>query len=305
MKKNILYSSQDSQRLDKHISSLFPDVSRRFFQLAIKNKEILVNDKVISASYKLKQKDQIKIDIRKLPNLEIEVLPEKNIAFEIVFENSKFLIINKPAGISVHLCENETSGTLVNGLLEKFPELEKIGEDRLRPGIVHRLDKETSGLLVVAKTQPAFKYFKNIFQNRQIKKTYKAWIWGKLKNKSGEINDFVGKSSQNPTKQAVSHNPGKLINPKKALTYYKVIQELDDRSLLELELKTGRKHQLRLHLHSIGHPILGDKKYFNKNIKQANQQFNRHLLHAYKIEFEYLDDKKYIFETELPPDFKF
>ncbi len=192
----------------------------------------------------------------------------------------------------------------MNGLLNKFPEIEKVGEDQLRPGIVHRLDKETSGLLIVAKTQSAFEYFKTLFQDRKIQKTYLAWAWGILKNKSGEIKDYTGKSSQNPTKQAVSCNPDKLINPKAAQTFYKVIKELTDRSLVELKPKTGRKHQLRLHLHSIGHPILGDKKYFNKTIKIANQKFNRHLLHACKIEFKYLDNKAYIFEVKPPEDFE-
>ncbi len=305
MKKTILYSSLKQQRLDKHVCSFFPDISRRFFQIAIKDGQIKVNKKTVTPSYRLKPKDQIEIDIKKTPNLEIKVLPEKNIKFEIIFENAEFLIINKPAGISVHLCENETTGTLVNGLLARFPKIEKIGEDQLRPGVVHRLDKETSGLLIIPKTQTAFQYFKTLFKNRQIQKTYLAWAWGILKNKTGEIKDFTGKSSQNPTKQAVSHNPEKLINPKKALTYYKVIRELKDRSLIELELKTGRKHQLRLHLHSIGHPILGDKKYFNKTIRKANQPFNRHLLHAGKIEFEYSNGEKFCFEVAPPKDFKF
>jgi len=303
MFKKIEYNDLSSERIDKFIHALYPDVSRRFFQIAIKEKQILVNERPISPSYKLKARDQIKINIKKEPNPEIKVLPEKNIKLEILFENSDFSIINKPAGISVHLSTNETSGTLVNDLLRVFPETEKIGEDHLRPGIVHRLDKETSGILIITKTQEAFEYFKNLFKDRKIQKTYLAWSWGILKNKSGEIKDFTGKSSQNPTKQAVSHNPDKLINPKESLTRYKVIQEQNARSLIELKPKTGRKHQLRLHLHSIGHPILGDKKYFNKNVKKANQKFKQHLLHAQKIEFEYLDQKKYTFEAPLPTYF--
>ena len=213
--------------------------------------------------------------------------------------------MDKPPGISVHPSEKEPSGTLVNGLLSKFPEIEKVGEDLRRPGIVHRLDKETSGILIVVKNQKAFEYFKNLFQTRKIQKIYLAWVWGKLKNKTGKIEDFVGKSRKNPTKQAVSYNSEKLINPKEALTFYKILKNLADKSLLELKPKTGRKHQLRLHLHSLGHPIIGDKKYFNKNIKKNNQEFNRHLLHAYKIEFKYLDNKKYQFETKVPEDMLF
>ena len=302
MKKNIIYKNNLSRRLDKYISSLFPKVSRRFFQNAIKNGEILINKNQVSNNYQLKQNDQIKIDIKKTPQVDLEIKPEKNINFEIVFKNYDFIILDKPAGISVHPSEKEPSGTLVNGLIKKFPEIKNVGEDPIRPGIVHRLDKETSGILIVAKKQKAFEYFKDLFQTRKIKKTYLAWVWGTLKNKSGKIEDFVGKSKQNPTKQAVSCNPEKLINPKKALTYYKVLKNLEDKSLIELQPKTGRKHQLRLHLHSIGHPIIGDKKYFNKNIRDKNKAFKRHLLHAKKIEFQYSDNKLYQFETKLPED---
>ncbi|MCK5081138.1 MAG: RluA family pseudouridine synthase [Candidatus Moranbacteria bacterium] len=304
MKKTAIYSSQESNRLDKYICSFYPDISRRFFQKAIKSGQVLVNNNTVPPSYKVKFKDEIKINIKKLPNTEIEAKPEKNIDFEIISEYSDFRIINKPAGISVHPSENETGGTLVNGLLNKFPEIKKVGENELRPGIVHRIDKETSGLLIIAKNQKAFKYFKTLFKNRGIEKTYLTWAWGNLKNKSGEIKAFTGKSNRNPTKQAVSHNPEKLINPKEALTYYQVLKELDSKSLIELKPKTGRKHQLRLHLHSIGHPIIGDKKYFNKTIKSANQKFSRHLLHAYKIKFKYSDGKKYQFETKPPKDFE-
>lgn len=303
MKTSTIYSNKSPERIDKFVCSLAPDVSRRFFQNAIKNGEVLVNDKKVSPSYKLKPEDQIKIDIKKSPQIELETRPEKNIPFEIIFENKDFLIINKPAGISVHPSEKEPCGTLVNGLLEKLPEIKDIGENELRPGIVHRLDKETSGVLIVAKTGKAFNYFKNLFQNRNIQKTYLAWAWGKPKNETGEISDFTGKSKQNPTKQAVSANPNKLINPKEALTFYKVIKEKDDKSLLELKPKSGRKHQIRLHLHSIGHPIVGDKKYFNKNVKVKNQKFSRHLLHASKIEFSDWKNQKFEFEVQPPNDF--
>lgn len=304
----IEYKSTEPQRLDRFIFDYFhsknPDLSRRFFQIAIKNQEIKVNDKPVNPNHKLRLKDEIKIDIKKLPQVDLEIKAEKNIKFAVIFEHPDFLIINKPAGISTHSSKNEPGGTLVNGLLDLFPKLEKIGEDKLRPGIVHRLDKETSGILIVAKTQESFEYFKNLFQNRKVQKTYLAWVWGILKNKSGEIKEFTGKSRQNPTKQAVSHNPDKLINPKTALTKYRVLEELTDRSLLELKPKTGRKHQLRLHLHSIGHPILGDKKYFNKTIKKNNQVFARHLLHAKKIEFKYSNNESFCFEAPLPSDFE-
>jgi 23S rRNA pseudouridine1911/1915/1917 synthase len=302
MKKVITYNQSKTERLDKFISSKFSDFSRRFFQIAIKEKQILVNDKKITSNYQLKSGDKIAMDIPKKPAFDFKAKAEKNIPFEIIFEHSDFLIINKPAGISVHPSEKETSGTLANGLLQKFPEIKNIGENFLRPGIVHRLDKETSGILIIAKNQTAFQYFKKLFQDRKIQKTYLAWAWGTLKNKTGTIEAYLGKSSQNPTKQAVSHNPEKLINPKQALTSYQVLEERENKSLLELKPKTGRKHQIRLHLHSLGHPIVGDKKYFNKKIKALNKNFSRHLLHAQKIEFKYLDNKNYKFESPFPQD---
>ncbi len=303
MKKNIIYNKNTPERIDKFVSSKFPDFSRRFFQNAIKNGLVLVNNQTISSNHKLKNGDKIEINIEEVGNRnELSVKAEQNIPFEIIFEHQDFLIINKPSGISVHLSENEKSGTLANGLIEKFPEIKTVGENFLRPGIVHRLDKETSGILIVVKNQKSFEYFKKLFQTREIQKTYLAWVWGKLKHKKGEINAYIGKSNQNPTKQAVSHNPAKLINPKNALTYYQVIQEFEDKSLIKLQPKTGRKHQLRLHLHSLGHPILGDKKYFNKIIKKSNLQYSRHLLHAQEIEFKFSDNKKYHFEASSPKD---
>jgi 23S rRNA pseudouridine1911/1915/1917 synthase len=302
LKKTLTYKNHAPQRLDKFISSKFTDFSRRFFQIAIKDKQILINNNETTPNYQLKTGDKIIIDIPEKTLFDFQTKAEKNIPFEIIFEHSDFLIINKPAGISVHPSEKETGGTLANGLLEKFPEIKNVGENSLRPGIVHRLDKETSGILIVAKNQTAFRYFKKLFQDRKIQKTYLAWAWGNLKNKTGTIKAYLGKSNQNPTKQAVSHNPEKLINPKTALTNYQVREELENKSLIELKPKTGRKHQLRLHLQSIGHPILGDKKYFNKKIKVLNKNFSRHLLHAQKIEFQYLDNKKYQFEAKLPQD---
>lgn len=302
MKEKIIYNKQAPERLDKYIHSLHPTFSRRFFQNAIKNGEVLVNNDEVSPSYRLKKNDKIKMDIKKTSKVDFEVKAEKEVGFEVIFEHPDFLIINKPAGISVHPSENEASNTLVNGLLAKYPEIENIGENELRPGIVHRLDKETSGILIVARNQKSFEYFKKLFQDRNIQKTYLAWVWGNLKNKVGKISDYTGKSRQNPTKQAVSANPEKLINPKQATTYYRVIREEEKGTLIELKPKTGRKHQIRLHLHSIGHPILGDKKYSNKLIRKFNEQFDRHLLHAQKIEFSYLDKKHYEFEASLPKE---
>jgi len=304
VQKTIVYNQEKSERIDKYIHSLNSDVSRRFFQNSIKEGFVLVNKNQVSPSYKLKKNDQIKIDIKKTPKVDFEIKPEKSVEFKVVAEYEDFLIINKPAGISVHPCENEPGNTLVNGLLCNFPEIKNAGENKWRPGIVHRLDKETSGVLVVVKTKKAFDYFKALFKNREIQKTYLAWSWGNPKNDSGMIKDFTGKSKQNPTKQAVSANPEKLINPKQALTEYKVIKKLKDKSLIELQPKTGRKHQLRLHLHSIGHPILGDKKYSNKTIRKFNEGIERHLLHAQKIEFKYLDGQEYKFETPLPGDMR-
>jgi 23S rRNA pseudouridine1911/1915/1917 synthase len=307
MTEKLLIPQEDSdQRIDKFLADKNSGTPRRFFQQEIKNGTILINNKQVAPSYKLKIQDELYFTENFFPfkKQEANLTPDKKIKFKIIFQNKDFAIIEKPAGISVHPSLKEPSGTLVNGLLEKFPNIKNVGEDPTRPGIVHRLDKFTSGLLIVALNQKSFEFFKENFKTRKIKKEYLAICWGRFKQKNGFVDDLIGKSKSNPTKQASSKNHSRLINPKQAHTEYSVLKENDETSLVLLKPSTGRKHQIRVHMHSIGHPLVGDFLYENKLIKEKNKKFSRFMLHASKISF--IDQKggSQAFSSTPPREFK-
>lgn len=298
--QNFIFTEK-STRLDKFLAQQFPDWPRRFFQLEIKQGNILVNDKKTNPDYKLKPNDRIQIAVE-LPKIDAPIQPQQDIPFDIIFQHSDFLIIDKPAGLSVHPSASEKSGTVANGLAFRFPDIINVGEDPQRPGIVHRLDKDTSGLMIVALTQNSFFYFKEQFQQHKIEKQYLAWVWGQLSTPKGIIKSYIGRSKSNPLKQASSVDPDKVTNAKEAITEYEVLQTKSDRSLIIAKPKTGRRHQIRIHFQGLGHPLVGDKKYQTKPLREKNQPFNRHLLHATALKFTYSDGQKYHFESPIPPD---
>lgn len=238
---------------------------------------------------------------------------------KIIFQNQDFIIIDKPAGLPVHSGVGIKEKTMVDFLIEKFPEIKNVGDEpKLRPGIVHRLDKETSGVMIVARNQKTFEYFKKKFKSRKIKKKYLALVHEKLKNKQGKIEGEMGRSKRDFRKQTLTC-PVKLSNNQKetsqkeafnrvnirkgrySLTFYKVVKEYKEFSLLEVFPKTGRTHQIRIHLHSIGHPVVGDKKYAFKRYKKID--FPRMFLHASEISFISPGGKKEKFSSSLPRDF--
>ena len=301
MKKTIIVKNKAGERIDKFLMQEFflnTETTRGEIIRNIKSGNILVNDKKVKPSYLLKEKDKIKINI--LENKD-GLVANKNVEFEIIFENKDFIVINKPAGLQVHPSEKNEQDTLVNGLIYKFPEIKKIGDDLdNRPGIVHRLDKDTSGIMIVVRNQKTFLELKDKFKNREIQKTYWALVYGKLKNREGVIEKAIART-ENYKKQTIANQKTKTkIRP--AVTEYKVLKEGSEYSLLEVKPKTGRMHQIRVHLSSIGHPILGDDKYKLKNIK-TEEKIARHLLHARSIKFG-LGEKDFEFEAELPEDFK-
>lgn len=222
---------------------------------------------------------------------------------KIIFQNKDFIVVDKPAGLTVHSGVNTNGPTLVDFLLEKFPEIKGVGDDpKIRPGIVHRLDKETSGVMVVARNQKAFGHFKNLFKNRKIEKKYLALVHGKLKEKSGRIEGEMGRSKKDFRKQALVRGKISVRKERYSLTHYKVLKDFDDYSLLEVRPATGRMHQIRVHLHSIGHPVVGDEKYIFK--KHKNISASRMMLHARSIRFTGPDDEKYFFESQTPKEFE-
>jgi len=234
---------------------------------------------------------------------------------KIIFQNKDFVVVDKPAGLSVHggigakdppasSREAIRAGkTLVDILIENFPEIKNVGDDpEIRPGIVHRLDKETSGVIIIARNQKSFEYLKNLFKKREIEKKYLALVFGKLKEKQGKIEGEMGRSKRDFRKQALVRGKISVRNERYSLTLYKVLNESGDYSLLEVSPKTGRTHQIRVHLHSIGHPIVGDEKYTFKEYK--NIETPRMFLHAKSLSFIGPDGQKYFFKSDLPEEFK-
>jgi len=222
---------------------------------------------------------------------------------KIIFENKDIIVVNKSAGLAVHAGVGTSEKTLVDFLLEKFPEIKTVGDDpEIRPGIVHRLDKETSGVMVVARNQKTFEFLKDLFKNRQIKKKYLALVHGKFKEKEGRVEGEMGRSKKDFRKQALVRGKISVRKERYSLTRYKVKDEFENTTLLEVFPKTGRMHQIRVHLHSIGHPIVGDKKYTFKEYKKISAP--RMFLHAASISFIGPNNGKYFFESEPPEDFQ-
>ena len=251
-----IYVEEDiDERLDYYISKILKDKSRTYISKLIKNKLVLVNAEVVKPRYIVRKGDLIQI---KLPKDEkIKIVPE-NIPIDIIFEDNDILVVNKPKEMVIHPTPNNTSGTLVNALLCYDNNIATVGE-ALRPGIVHRLDKDTSGILVIAKKQEAYKNLIEQFKLRKVKRVYVALVYGQLDIKEATINAPIGRDPANRTKMTVIYE-----NSKEAITDYKVIREFKAYSLVELSLQTGRTHQIRVHMAHLGHPIVGDMVYSNK-----------------------------------------
>ena len=214
----------------------------------------------------------------------------------IIYEDKNFVAVNKPAGLLVHQVRNKKSEpTLVDWLIKNYPEIKKVGDNlEDRPGIVHRLDKETSGVLLVPKNQEYFEYLKGLFQSGGIKKTYLALVWGRVSPGKGIINKPIGLKS-GTIKRTVFTKNAKMV--KQAITEYKVKEYLPLHTLLEVSPKTGRTHQIRVHLTSLGHPVVGDKLYGKKKA-----ELNRLFLHAYSLEFAPESGNRIKLTADMPSD---
>jgi 23S rRNA pseudouridine1911/1915/1917 synthase len=284
------------ERMDKFLTQQFSEFSRSHLQKLNEEGLILVNDKKVPSHYFLKTGDRIKIDL-KGPK-KIDLSPDHQTKLNIVFENDDFLVINKPSGQVVHPAESYREKTLVNQLLAYYPEIKNVGEDPLRPGIVHRLDKEVSGLLVITKNQNAFEHLKNQFQEHRVKKEYLALVYGIMKEKAGVINFKIsrGKSGKMVAKPLADEG-------KEALTEFEVMKHIRNKTLVLLKPQTGRTHQLRAHLKAIGYPIVGDPLYKMRKLKIKNEP-SRILLHARTLGFNDLGNKWLEFNSPLPPEFK-
>ncbi len=233
--------------------------------------------------------------------------PNPSIKLKIVYENTDVLVIDKPAGLVVHPIKSTQSDTLVNGLIAYYPEIKKVGDDSLRPGIVHRLDKDTSGLIVVAKNNAAFEYLKKQFAARKVVKKYLALVYGQVKDKKGTITKAISLSKKDHKKRSALLDD----KAKRAWTEYKVLKRFSaksgsasgekDYTLLEVEPKTGRTHQIRVHLASIGHPIAGDQQYKFKR-QPALAGLKRQFLHAAYLKLKLPNGKLVELKSDLPED---
>jgi len=282
------FVAEKKDRLDKFIAGNIPDVSRSKVQKAIKDGLVLVNGtKVCETDFQLKALDTVE-----LPEFIKEELKASDIELNVIFENDDIAVIDKPAGLVVHPGAGNMEDTLAQALLTRYPGIENVGDPH-RPGIVHRLDEDTSGLILVAKNQPALEYFKEQFQNRTIEKEYLALVVGVPAKKHDIINEPLEKV---PLKQKMRVGSGK-----EAITEY-FVQGSDASghfALIRVKLHTGRTHQIRAHLAYIGHPILGDKIY-----GQKSELLNRQFLHAFRLKFQ-LPDKSWVeLESELTPELK-
>ena len=264
----------------------------------IKDGEVSVNLKKVKPSYILKEKDVLQIE-NFSESKENKLTPNTEIKLKIIFEDENVIAINKQAGIQVHPSHNEKTNTIANALIKYFPKIKNVHDESkdafLRPGIVHRLDKDTSGVLAVAKNQKAFNELKKLFKDRKISKKYMAICEGIFAKKEGLIEKPIARSTSY-RKQVIARK-NTLTKIRKAETRYKVIKEQANFSVVEVFPKTGRMHQIRIHLASEGHPVVGDLVY------GKNSSAKRQLLHAEELKFELLG-KKYDFLASLPPDFK-
>jgi len=241
---------------------------------------------------------------------QIKLEPDSSIPLDVIYEDKNIIVLNKQAGISVHPSVNEPRGTLVNALIARYPEIKNVGDpptnpgqENLRPGIVHRLDKDTSGLLVIAKNQEAFEFLKKEWQEGKVVKKYLALVWGHPKEK-GEIVSELARSPKDFRRRMVvkpEKQKNKEIKGKLAITGYKVIKKFRDFSLVEVCPKTGRMHQIRVHMASLGYPVAGDKIYGGK--KKNPEGLTRQFLHAFYLRFS-LYGGPLAFEADLPADLK-
>lgn len=286
----VVVSDSSNERIDKYLSNN-TSLSRTLISKMIDGEFIKVNDKKTKNNYKVKDGDKISID--ETYQVEQDILPEK-MDLDIVYEDKDIMVINKPSGMVVHPGNGNYSHTLVNGLMYYTNNLSDINGD-VRPGIVHRIDKDTSGLIIVAKNNKAHEILSKYFQDKSITRKYIALLKGELNTDSATIDAPIGRSDVDRKKMAVTSK-----NSKNAVSHLKVLKRYKGYTLVEFKLDTGRTHQIRVHANYIGHPLYNDPVYTNDKCSEFGQ-----FLHSYSMDFKHpITGEKMHFECELPEYFK-
>lgn len=286
---------EENNRIDSYLAKQKEELSRVAVQRLIEEEKILVNGKKTKASYKIQKDDEITIEEEKPKEIELKA---QDIPVEIIYEDSDIIVVNKPKGMVVHPANGNPDGTLVNAIMSICKDsLSGIGGE-IRPGIVHRIDKDTSGILIVAKNDKAHINLSEQIKNHEVKKTYIALVRGMVKENEATINMPIGRSTKDRKKMAVTKNG------KEAITHFKVLERYPQHNctLLEVKIETGRTHQIRVHLSQIGYPIIGDMAYSNGKNEWGIQG---QCLHAKSLKFKHPTTGKEMFlEAELPEYFQ-
>lgn len=283
------------ERLDTFLAKKL-QLSRAFVQKQIKNESVLVNKKTTNSSHKLSIGDII--EIVKTEQDVPRIIPNKNIKFKVVDETENYIVIEKPEKLIMHPAKGIEEPTLSDALVAKYSEISSVGDDKLRPGIVHRLDKGVSGLVVIARNKKMFDFLKEQFGSRKINKEYIALVHGEIEKDERTIDVPIGRSKTKGRKMAAHIH--EFTGDKKAKTEFSVLQRFRNFTLIKVKILTGRTHQIRVHLNSIGHPVVGDELYKNRKLKKTD--LGRLFLHASALSFEDLDGTKKTYVSSLPKE---
>ncbi|MDR1417559.1 MAG: RluA family pseudouridine synthase [Endomicrobium sp.] len=287
MQEKLRYEKFENERIDSYLTSIYKDFSRSYFQRLILDQKVFVNGGPVLSSYKLKHNDRVVFKFKEEESLQIN--PE-NIELDIIYEDEDIVIINKQAGIVVHPSYGHTSGTLLNALVAH-------SNGKYRPYLVHRLDKDTSGIIIFAKNEKSKISISKQLQNRAVKKIYYAAVKGIIVENKGRIEAPIGRAPQNRKLMSVNS-----LAKKMAITEFKVISRKDGYTLLEVRIITGRTHQIRSHMKYINHPVVGDFQYGGPEIING-RNYKRQMLHAYSVTFTHPNiSKKISFTAPLPKD---
>ncbi|MEX2590189.1 MAG: RluA family pseudouridine synthase [Chitinophagales bacterium] len=302
---------QEPMRIDKFLHNRIEGISRNKIQNAAKEGQVFVNGSVVKSNHKIQAGDDIRIMLT-TPAREFK-LEAEDIPIDVVYEDEHLAVVNKPAGLVVHPGSGNYTGTLVNGLLHHFDEL-AMKADRTRPGLVHRIDKNTSGLLVIAKTERALTHLSEQFFEKTTERKYHALVWGDLPDDEGKVDVFIGRD-QRYRKKMAAYPDGDF--GKAAVTHYKVLERFGYTTLIECELETGRTHQIRVHMKHLNSPLFNDDTYggdrivkgtiyskYKQFVENCFQLMPRQALHAKSLGFVHPETgKEMLFESELPEDF--